>query len=135
MKLSVKTLAELPGAAAAAFGSRAAVVGDTESVTYRELGDQVRRAARAFIGLGLEHGDRVAIWAQNLHEWIVAALGAQSVGGVLVPLNTRYKGQEAAYILRKSGARILCTVDEFLGVHFLDLLRRRGRATELKAAP
>ncbi len=130
MKLSVKTLAELPGAAAAAFGSRAAVVDDSERVTYRELGDQVRRAARAFIGLGLEHGDRVAIWAQNLHEWIVAALGAQSVGGVLVPLNTRYKGEEAAYILRKSGARVLCTVDEFLGVRFLDLLRgAAGSAT------
>jgi acyl-CoA synthetase (AMP-forming)/AMP-acid ligase II len=130
MQLSVTTLAEIPGAAAAAFGSRLAVVSDTERVTYRELGDQVRRAARAFIGLGLQHGDRVAIWAQNLHEWIVAALGAQSVGGVLVPLNTRYKGQEAAYILRKSGARVLCTVDEFLGVRFLDLLRgAAGSAT------
>ena len=123
MPLSVTTLAELPGAAAAAFGDRVAVVGDTGRVTYRELGDQIRRAAGAFVGMGLEHGDRVAIWAQNLHEWIVAALGAQSVGGVLVPLNTRDKGEEAAYILRKSGARVLCTVDEFLGVRFLELLR------------
>ena len=123
LRLPVTSLAQIPAAAAAEFGERSAVVSDTGRVTYRELGDQIRRAARAFIGLGLEHGDRVAIWAPNLYEWIVAALGAQSVGGVLVPLNTRYKGEEAAYILRKSGARVLCTVDEFLGVRFLELLR------------
>ena len=39
-------------------------------------------------------------------QWIIAAIGAQTVGGVLVPLNTRLKGPEAAYILRASGARI-----------------------------
>jgi acyl-CoA synthetase (AMP-forming)/AMP-acid ligase II len=120
---NVATLADLSETAADAFASRTAIDDDAMRLTYAELHAVVGRAARAFIGLGLRPGDRVAVWAPNLTEWIVAALGAQSVGGVLVPLNTRYKGEEAAYILRKSGARILCTVDEFLGVRFLDLLR------------
>ena len=81
------------------------------------------RAARAFMAAGVAHGDRVAVWAPNIHEWIVAAIGLQTAGGVLVPLNTRLKGGEAGYILEKSGARILCVVEEFLGIDYLDLLR------------
>ena len=80
-------------------------------------------AARAFVAAGLEKGDRIAIWAPNIYQWIIAAIGAQSVGGVLVPLNTRMKGAEAAYILNASGAKLLFTVGEFLGVCYPDILR------------
>ena len=81
------------------------------------------RATRAFMAAGIEHGDRVAIWAPNLHEWIVAAIGLQSAGAVLVPLNTRFKPPEAAYVLRKSRARILCTVGDFLGTNYAEAIR------------
>lgn len=90
--------------------------------TYLELESEVRRAAAAFMAAGLQHGDRVAIWAPNMGRWIIAALGAQSVGGIVVPLNTRLKGREAGYILNRSGARILVHVGEFLGTRFADLL-------------
>ena len=81
-----------------------------------------QRSAQAFIAAGLGKGDRIAIWAPNMYQWIIAAIGAQSVGGVLVPLNTRLKGAEAAYILNASGARLLFTVGEFLGVSYPELL-------------
>jgi len=90
--------------------------------TYLEFEGQVRRAAAAFIAAGLRHGDRVALWAPNIARWIVAALGAQSAGGIIVPLNTRLKGREAAYILNRSSARILVHVGELLGTRFADLL-------------
>src|SRR5262249_15653496 len=63
------------------------------------------------------------VWAPNTSGWVFAAVGLQMAGGVLVPLNTRFKGSEAAYILRKSRARILVTVEEFLGTRYLDLLQ------------
>lgn len=53
---------------------------------------------------------------------VAAAIGLQSAGAVLVPLNTRLKGAGAAYILRKSGARLLCTVTDFLGTNYVELL-------------
>ena len=53
---------------------------------------------------GVAPGERVAVWAPNSAEWMLAALGALRAGAVLVPLNTRFKGAEAAYILRASGA-------------------------------
>ncbi len=79
-------------------------------------------ASRAVLANGIERGDRVAIWAPNCAEWIVAALGAVSVGAVLVPLNTRYRGPEAAYILESSGARMLFTVQGFLGLDYPAML-------------
>src|SRR5690606_34839315 len=64
-----------------------------------------------------------AIWAPNCWEWVVALFGLQSAGAVLVPLNTRYKGIEVAHILRRSRARILFTVEGFLGNDYVSMLR------------
>ncbi len=101
--------------AARRLGSAEAIVDGEVRLDYGELDAEVTEAARAFLAAGLAKGDRVAVWAPNSWTWVVAALGLQRVGGVLVPLNTRFTGDEAAFILRKSGARILCVVGEFLG--------------------
>jgi HIP---CoA ligase len=92
-----------------------AVVDGNLRLTYRELNAEVTRAARAFLAAGVDRGDRVAIWGPNSAGWLIAALGLQRAGGVLVPLNTRFKGTEAAYILAKSHSRLLLTVTGFLG--------------------
>jgi acyl-CoA synthetase (AMP-forming)/AMP-acid ligase II len=100
------------------------VIEDGDAVlAYEDLEAEALRAARAFMAVGVERGDRVSIWAPNIHEWILAAIGLQAAGGVLVPLNTRFKGGEAAYILNKSGARILCTVGDFLGTDYVAAIR------------
>ena len=57
---------------------------------------------------------------------MIAALGAIGAGGVLVPLNTRFKGAEAAYVLGRSGARFLCTVTGFLDTDYVAMLREAG---------
>jgi acyl-CoA synthetase (AMP-forming)/AMP-acid ligase II len=103
-------------------GEASAVEIDARRVSFAELDELALGAARAFLAAGIAPGDRIAIWAPNSLEWIVAAIGAQCVGGIVVPLNTRLKGKEAGYILRRSGARLLCTVGEFLGVRYADLL-------------
>ena len=62
-----------------------------------------------------DSGDRVAIWAPNIPEWVVSALGVHCCGAVLVPINTRMKGIEAGDILGRSGARLLFCIGDFLG--------------------
>lgn len=110
--------------AAAAHPDRIAIE-DGVLLSYQEL-DQARlRAAAALYRVGTRHGDRVAIWAPNSHIWIVAALAAQSLGAAIVPVNTRFRGAEAAYVLARSRARLLLTVDDFLGVNYPSLLRGR----------
>ncbi|WLW54246.1 FadD3 family acyl-CoA ligase [Streptomyces sp. YU58] len=101
-----------------------AVVEGRTRITYAELGTRVERSAAACMASGVEPGDRVAIWAPNSLDWIVAALGAVSAGAVLVPLNTRFKGTEAADVLRRSGARLLFVTGTFLGTSYVASLRR-----------
>ncbi|HEX4540798.1 MAG TPA: FadD3 family acyl-CoA ligase [Acidimicrobiales bacterium] len=110
-----------------------ALVDETTRLTYAELAPAVHRSAAAAMAVGVGPGDRVAIWAPNLTEWVVAALGVLSAGGVLVPLNTRFKGSEAAYVLAKSGARVLFTVSGFLGVDYVDMLRQATEESTLDA--
>ena len=111
-----RTLPQVVAAAADTYGERIAITDGEVNITYAELDAARVQAARAFIAAGLEQGERIAIWAPNIYQWIIAAIGAQSVGGVLVPLNTRMKGSEAAYILQASAAKLLFTVGDFLGV-------------------
>src|SRR5262245_11637959 len=101
-------------ASIAARGDAEAVVEPERRVTYRQLGELVDTATRAMIAAGVQRGDRVAIWAPNGLGWIVAALGAQSAGAAIVPINTRFKGREAAYVLSASKATMLVTTVGFL---------------------
>ncbi len=109
--------------AATRFGDDEALVDGSVRLTFTELADQVRLVTRAAIGAGLAPGARVAIWAPNMWEWVVGALGILGAGATLVPLNTRFKGPEAAYALRKSRATMLVTVRGFLGNDYPAMLR------------
>ena len=79
--------------------------------------------AGSLIASGVQPGDRVAVWAPNSAAWISAALGALAARAWLVPLNTRLKGDEASYILRKTDARVLFVADGFLGTDYTGSLR------------
>ena len=108
--------------AARRFGDRAAIVDGERALSFAGLRGESLKAARAFASAGLAKGDRVAIWAPNSLDWIVACIGAQAAGCVVVTLNTRLKGAEAAFILNKSRARMLLTVRGFLGADYPALL-------------
>ncbi len=117
-----QTIGAVVTRAAERFGDAEAFVDGAVSLSYVELAAEVERAARAFIASGMEPGDRVAIWGPNCLEWAVAELGLHTAGAVLVPLNTRFKGREAAYVLNKSRARLLFTVTDFLDTDYVALL-------------
>lgn len=97
------------------FADNTALISEGRSLTYAELHDEVRRAAAAMIDLGIQPGDRVAIWSPNTWHWVVACLGSHYAGGVVVPLNTRYTAGEATDILSRTGAPLLFASGEFLG--------------------
>ncbi len=121
----------IPAVLAATVADRpdaeAVVAGDVRW-TWAQLDERVSATARALVASGVVPGDRVAVWAPNSPEWIVLSLATHRAGAVLVPLNTRFKGIEAAEVLGRSGARLLFTVDEFLGIDFRALLDGAGGA-------
>ncbi|MFF9811729.1 AMP-binding protein, partial [Streptomyces coeruleorubidus] len=118
------TIPGLVRGAAERYADVEAVVEGRTRVSYAELGARVERAAAACVANGVNPGDRVAIWAPNTLDWIVSSLGAVSAGAVLVPLNTRFKGTEAAYILSRSRAKLLFVTGTFLGTSYVASLRR-----------
>lgn len=126
-----ETIGGLIEAAAARFGSAEALVDDGVRWTFARLSDEANRAARALMASGVGPGERVGIWAPNIWEWAVAALGAYSAGAAVVPVNTRFKGAEAAYVLDRAGARLLFTVTDFLGADYAGMLDRVGRPSAL----
>ena len=122
-------------AAVERFGDREAIVDGDVRLSFADLETRVAEAARAVVASGLQPGDRAGIWAPNAWEWVVAALAIHHVGGVVVPLNTRYKGREAGDILDRSQARLLFTVTGFLDTDYVGLLRdANGPATDTRPA-
>ncbi len=110
----MSTIPAVLRAAAAETPDREAVVTSEVRLTFAELLDRVRAFSRAALGAGIQPGERVAMWAPNTAEWVVAALGLTGVGAVLVPVNTRFKGEEARYLLDRTGASALFVDDTFL---------------------
>lgn len=101
---------------------KAFVVEGDFTLTYGDALKAARALGCWLMNEGCLAGDRVAIWAPNCQQWIVAALGAQLIGATIVTLNTRYKGNEAADILQRSGARFLFCIDHFLNVDYPEQL-------------
>ncbi len=120
--MSLKTIPQTLCETATQHPTTLALCDDDWQLTYEELLAQVLQMAGALQAKGLAKGDRFAIWAPNCAEWVIAALAGQSLGAVLVTLNTRYKGAEAADIIRRSKAKFLFTVQGFLGVDYPALI-------------
>jgi HIP---CoA ligase len=91
-------------------------------MSFAEIEAGAIEVTRGAMAAGIHPGDRVAIWAPNSAQWAVCAIGLLGAGAALVPLNTRFKGPEAAYVLRTSGVRAIFTVRSFLGVDYPEAL-------------
>ncbi len=117
-----RTIPHVAVAAARKFGAQDAIVDGDLRLSFVEVYERMLAAGAAFTAAGLKKGERVAIWAPNSAAWIVAALAIQAAGATIVPLNTRYKGGEAQYILNKSRARFLVTVSDYLGMSYPKML-------------
>ena len=101
---------------------RTAIEEHGQCIDYSELPRLALGVTRSLMAQGIGKGDRVAIWAPNGRDWIIAALGIHCAGAVMVPINTRMKGPEAADILLRSGSRLLFVQPSFLGTDYLALL-------------
>ena len=117
------TVPKMVRANAQRFGTRDAVVDGQRHMSFLDVEQEMLRVTRSLIASGVEPGDRVAVWAPNSAAWISAALGTLATRAWLVPINTRLKGDEASYILRKTDARVLFVADGFLGADYTGSLR------------
>jgi acyl-CoA synthetase (AMP-forming)/AMP-acid ligase II len=109
--------------AARRYGAAEALVDGDVRLSFAELLERVRDAARYYVAAGVRQGEHVAIWSPNTHHWVVAALGAHYAGAVVVPINTRYTGHEALDIVQRTRATALVVAGRFLNADRLEQLR------------
>jgi long-chain acyl-CoA synthetase len=111
----VRTIGELPFAAAQAYGDRPAQryrrSGAWVDGSFAELADTVRDLARGLVAAGVAPGDRVCVLAETCPEWTHAGLAVLAAGGVLVPIYPSSSAEECAWVLGNSGARLVICDD------------------------
>ncbi len=89
--------------------------------TYREFNQVVNRAAKALLNLGIERGDRVAIWSTNNYEWVVTQFATARIGAILVNVNPAYRIHELEYVLKQSRCKVLVLIESFKTSNYVDM--------------
>jgi fatty-acyl-CoA synthase len=109
--------------AARLFGPKEALSFGGCRWTFAQLKEDVDRTAKGLIGLGVQPGEKVALWMPNRPEWIHTLFAVAQVGAVLVPVNTRFRTADLDYVVRQSDTATLITVDRSGPVDYLSMVR------------
>src|SRR5215471_1711722 len=133
-----RTIGSLLDERAKRDGMREALVFEGRSATFADLTREVDVLARGLIHLGIEPGEKVALWMMNRPEWIHAALAVMRIGAVLVPINTRFRCEDAGYVLGQSDSTTLIIAAHSGPIDYRSLVRTmlpsRGSDREIVGA-
>ncbi len=93
-------------------------------LSYLQLDAEVDAVAKGLLALGVETGDRVAVWSPNYWEWVVVQYATARIGVVLVTINPAYRPQELAFVLKDSRTRVLFLAEAYKGSDYLAMMRQ-----------
>ncbi|MEM5787029.1 MAG: AMP-binding protein [Syntrophobacteraceae bacterium] len=88
-------------------------------LTYRQFGELVDRLAKGMMALGIQKGEKVAVWATNVPYWVALQFATAKIGAILVTVNTLYKTTELEYLLSQSETENLVIIDGFRDTDYL----------------
>ncbi len=117
-----RTLGQLLDAAAARFGTREALVFEDRRWTWQAFKQETDAVAKGLMGIGVEPGERVALWMTNRPEWLWVMFALGKIGACIVPLNTRYRTDDVAYTVTQSRSATLITLDRSGPVDYQGML-------------
>ncbi len=101
-------------------------------LTFAELEAEARLIARGLMASGVQRGERVALWATNVPEWVVLQLALAKIGAILVTVNTSLRAHEMDYLLRQSESATVITIRGFRDVDYVGVLREIGAVGDTK---
>ncbi|MGR8948230.1 MAG: AMP-binding protein [Gammaproteobacteria bacterium] len=116
-----KTFGSLANTMAQRFGDREALVFENERYSFNQVRTEIDRVAKGLMAAGIESGDHVALWLMNRSEWIFAMFALAKIGAVQVPVNTRFRTHDLAYLLKQSDAKYLITHDISGPINYYDM--------------
>lgn len=90
--------------------------------TYRQLREASDQVAKALIGLGIKKGDKIALWATNVPEWVLLQMGSAKMGAILVTVNTQYQASELEYLLKQSDSTTVFLIERFKQSDYVNIL-------------
>ena len=114
--------------AAARWPDREGLVYRDRRYSFAEAAAKVDEAARALVGLGVGPGEHVALWLTNCDDWVFIHFALAKIGAVTVPVNTRFRSRDLAYVLKQSDSAMLVAHDVSGPVDYLAMLRGLDRA-------
>jgi len=97
-------------------------------ISYKELDEMSDAFACALTDLGVKKGDRVALYLQNIPQFVIGQFGIWKSGGIIVPLNPMYREKELSYYFRDASVQVLVCMESLYG----EMLRRVAKETGLK---
>lgn len=126
MALLGKTVGEIVREQASRFPENEAYVYPEHGIrkTYKEFDEETDQLAKAFIGMGIQKGEHVAIWSDNKRQWLLSQFATGKMGAVLVTVNTNYQAAELEYLLKQSDSTTLILDESFKGTSYLDIIRK-----------
>lgn len=136
------TLGQILDHTVARFPDREAIVYTDRNYrqTWREFADVVDQFAKGLMALGVQKGEKVAVWATNVPYWVALQFATAKIGAVLLTVNTNYREHELRYLLRQSECENIFLIDSLRDHDYLATLyklvpelRTHGRG-ELRCA-
>ena len=109
MKIIRKTIGQMLIEVAGKYPNNEALVHTEAGIRYNYslFLWEVERAAKGLISMGIQKGDRVALWAPNILEWLVAEMALAKIGAVFIPIDPGVGEDELCFILQQSDARAM----------------------------
>lgn len=89
---------------------------------FSQLEWLARQISKGLLDVGIRRGDRVALWAPNVPEWVVLQFALAKIGAILVTVNTSLRATELEYLLKQSEASTLITVAGFRDVNYVQTI-------------
>jgi fatty-acyl-CoA synthase len=117
-----KNLSEMWDNSCARYGNDDFIVAGDTRITYQEMNELINRFSRGLINLGINKGDKVAIWMPNNPNWAIAQFSIIKAGAIIVPLSTRFKSYDLEYILKQSEAVALLMASSLGKIDFYKII-------------
>ncbi|MTJ94177.1 MAG: AMP-binding protein [Desulfovibrio sp.] len=92
--------------------------------TWSEFGALVDDFAKGLMALGVQKGEKVAVWATNVPYWVALQFATAKIGAVLITVNTNYREHELRYLLTHSECENIFLIDSVRDHDYLDTLYR-----------
>lgn len=114
-KLIEKTLGQILDHAVDRYPHKTAFV-FTESelrLTWKELQEEVDTIAKGLIAIGIQKGEKIAVWSPNVPHWIIFLFASAKIGAILITVNTNYRSSELLYQLKQSECENICLAESY----------------------